>query len=80
MRKSSMYTAFGVMGAAIGAIAIQSYLKGYKNSNKESYSAFENAGIPDQSPNFNDTQLENSKMVSEGSQFGVHYYNENKDN
>ncbi|WP_068672513.1 hypothetical protein [Oceanobacillus sp. Castelsardo] len=79
MRKSSMYTTFGVMGAAIGALAVQSYLKGNKN-NRESYSTFENAGVPDQSPNINNTQLENSKMVSEGSLYGVHYYNENKDN
>ena len=35
-----------------------------------------NAGIPDQVDNTDLAQLENSKMVSEGSQFGVQYFNE----
>ena len=35
-----------------------------------------NAGIPDQVDNYEEAQLENSKMVSEGSQFGVNYFNE----
>jgi len=36
-----------------------------------------NAGIPDQISNENQEpdQLENAKMVSEGSQFGVQYFN-----
>lgn len=34
------------------------------------------AGIPDQVEVGDASQLENSKMVSEGSQFGVQYYNE----
>lgn len=35
-----------------------------------------NAGIPDQTEHFDETKMENTKMVSEGSQYGVHYYNE----
>lgn len=67
-----MYAAMGVIGVALGMKAVQYY----KGSNKEpSNSYLENAGIPDQSPEITDTQLENSKMVSEGSTFGVHYYN-----
>jgi len=34
------------------------------------------AGIPDQLDSRDRTQLENAKMVSEGSQFGVQYFNE----
>lgn len=41
-------------------------------------STFEDAGVPDQSENKSLEQLENAKMVSEGSQFGVQYYNEYK--
>ncbi|WP_163970690.1 hypothetical protein [Oceanobacillus halotolerans] len=33
------------------------------------------AGIPDQIPVEDEAQMENAKMVSEGSQYGVHYYN-----
>ncbi|OZU90447.1 hypothetical protein CIL03_04685 [Virgibacillus indicus] len=40
---------------------------------------FEDAGKPDQSSEKDLAQLENAKMVSEGSQFGVQYYNENKE-
>lgn len=37
------------------------------------------AGIPGQALDANDDdQLENAKMVSEGSQYGVHYYNQIK--
>lgn len=39
----------------------------------------EDAGKPDQSSEKDLAQLENAKMVSEGSQFGVQYYNENKE-
>ncbi len=39
---------------------------------------FEDAGAPDQSNNKDIAQFENAKMVSEGSQFGVQYYNEYK--
>jgi len=37
------------------------------------------AGIPDQTGEKDLAQLENAKMVAEGSQFGVQYYNELKD-
>ncbi|GAB3800005.1 hypothetical protein [Virgibacillus kimchii] len=47
--------------------------------NGSSDSTFEDAGVPDQSGNKDLAQLENAKMVSEGSQFGVQYYNEYKD-
>jgi|SRR5690625_3450477 len=40
------------------------------------HSILEDAGIPDQVGNIDHTQLENAKMVSEGSQYGVNYYNE----
>ena len=43
---------------------------GYKQ-----YSTLEEAGIPDQLDRADLAQVENSKMVSEGSQYGVHYYN-----
>lgn len=39
----------------------------------------EDAGVPDESEKKDIAQLENSKMVSEGSQFGVNYYNEMKE-
>jgi hypothetical protein len=39
-----------------------------------------NAGKPDQVDDLELDQLENAKMVSEGSQFGVQYYNNIKEN
>lgn len=40
------------------------------------YSTLEEAGIPDQLDRVDVAQIENAKMVSEGSQYGVNYYNE----
>lgn len=38
-----------------------------------------NAGVPDQVDEYEMDQLENAKMVSEGSQFGVQYFNRTMD-
>lgn len=46
-----------------------------RKSDYEQYSTLEEAGIPDQLDRTDPAQIENSKMVSEGSQYGVHYYN-----
>lgn len=40
------------------------------------YSVLEEAGIPDQLDRIDLAQIENAKMVSEGSQYGINYYNE----
>jgi hypothetical protein len=55
---------------------VQEKVKSYTN---RSDSTFEDAGVPDQSEEKDLAQLENAKMVSEGSQFGVQYYNEHKE-
>ncbi|SHF48481.1 hypothetical protein [Ornithinibacillus halophilus] len=49
------------------------------DNNLDNPSVMENAGEPDQFTNQEDlAQLENAKMVSEGSQFGVQYFNKVK--
>ncbi|MBP1968233.1 UDP:flavonoid glycosyltransferase YjiC (YdhE family) [Virgibacillus natechei] len=50
-----------------------------RNNKEKNVSTLEFAGIPDQSVPEDPDQLENAKMVSEGSQFGVQYYNEVKE-
>ena len=52
-----------------------------KNKNEDSaktttMNSYIQAGMPDQLDSSDRTQLENAKMVSEGSQFGVQYFNE----
>ncbi|MEC5422825.1 hypothetical protein QGM71_04845 [Virgibacillus sp. C22-A2] len=49
------------------------------NADKPNASTFDSAGAPDQTETMDEAQLENAKMVSEGSQFGVHYYNNVKE-
>ncbi|RLL45200.1 hypothetical protein D8M04_10095 [Oceanobacillus piezotolerans] len=72
--RNSMLVA-GAVG--IAAVSFFSYLLTQKN--KHDTSTIENAGQPDQNVDGNDIgQMENAKMVSEGSQFGVQYYNELK--
>ncbi|HLR80335.1 MAG TPA: hypothetical protein VK119_07100 [Bacillota bacterium] len=75
MKKRYMITA--AMAGALGA-GIIGYLTKKRRQSDEVYSTFENAGAPDESPDRSLSQLENAKMVSEGSQFGVQYYNEKK--
>ncbi|WP_019378704.1 hypothetical protein [Virgibacillus halodenitrificans] len=90
MKKRFIASAVGATGA-IAATGM--YLKDENNRDKVMYKAkgmknkllnnnlkepFEDAGVPDQSESKDLAQLENSKMVSEGSQFGVQYYNEYK--
>lgn len=43
---------------------------------EEQPSTLEAAGIPDQTEHLNETLSENADMVSEGSQYGVSYFNE----
>lgn len=47
-----------------------------KTEENVSVSPLVHAGIPDQVDRLAHDQLENAKMVSEGSQFGVQYFNE----
>lgn len=48
--------------------------------NEERPSTLEAAGIPDQTEYLDDTLSENADMVSEGSQYGVAYFNEKMEN
>ena len=77
MKKRYIISAAGVAGA-VGATIAGRYLKN-KNENSKVNTTFEDAGIPDQASNMDLAQFENAKMVSEGSQFGVNYYNEMKE-
>lgn len=63
---------------AIGASAIVGYLikKKLDNGNEKGHTLLEDAGIPDQLSEQGDTLHENADMVSEGSLYGVKYYNE----
>lgn len=90
MKKRYIVSTFGAIG--IGAIAgyllkdkesrtqlndkIEQFIETYTDSNEKKHSLLEDAGIPGQVDNQDLDQLENAKMVSEGSQFGVSYYNE----
>lgn len=89
MRKRYIASAIGVVGA--GAL-ITYWLSDENNrtsiknnlemltqkmmGNKEHSTTLEEAGIPDQVEKEGVAQMENSNMVSEGSQYGVNYYNE----
>lgn len=80
MKKRYIISAAGVAGVAgaVGAtLAGRRYFKNKTEQNK--VTTFEDAGIPDQTSNMDLAQFENAKMVSEGSQFGVNYYNEMKE-
>lgn len=69
------------IGAGILATTVVLLLSGKRNGDAHEPDNLELAGVPDQldEEKENLEQLENAKMVSEGSQFGVKYYNEAKE-
>jgi len=76
MKKSIVISALGAAGA-LGVTAY--YFNEQKKKSEKINQTFEDAGVPDQAEDIDLAQLENAKMVSEGSQFGVQYYNEMKE-
>ncbi|MEI3611025.1 hypothetical protein [Pseudogracilibacillus sp. SO30301A] len=65
----------------IGAAATVGVRYLIKNKNEDlakttTMNSYIQAGMPDQLDSRDRTQLENAKMVSEGSQYGVQYFNE----
>ncbi|WP_404452467.1 hypothetical protein LG329_19085 [Virgibacillus necropolis] len=90
MKKRYLLSGVGAVGAGVAGFVLKDKDKRdklkttvknttskFKNLNKET--TLDDAGIPDQVENKDRAQLENAKMVSEGSQFGVNYYNEVKE-
>ncbi|RKQ37359.1 hypothetical protein [Oceanobacillus halophilus] len=72
MRKSNKLLGLSILGTLV--LIFISYL--VKEEEKYSFhSSLELAGKPDQVSESNFSHVENAKMVSEGSQFGVQYYN-----
>jgi|GEM_PF-2936651 len=64
-----------ILGA--GAILGYFWMKRQKRDNDTMESlTLVDIAMPDQSELMDDSQLENAEMVSEGSQYGIHYYNE----
>src|SRR5690625_4538863 len=61
---------------------VKFYAKKSQNNNTDDFlnTTQEDAGAPDQTTNKDLAQFEKAKMVSEGSKFGVNYYNDVKDN
>jgi len=77
MNKGYMYGT----GAALAAIVAGALFARKKKLVDDEPDSLDLAGIPDQleEKKRDLEQLENAKMVSEGSQFGVQYYNEIKE-
>lgn len=79
MKKRYIVSTLGVVGAGVAGMLLSDRKNRKKEkSAEETLRVFENAGKPDESTDEELDQLENAKMVSEGSQFGVQYYNEKK--
>ncbi|WP_174613123.1 hypothetical protein [Virgibacillus ihumii] len=90
MRKRYIASAVGAIGAGVAGYLLKNEenrnkLKGKVDAVKDKLmdnqedSTLDEAGKPDQLESDVPSQEENSKMVSEGSQFGVQYYNEAKE-
>ena len=91
MKKRNVVTKVGAR--VIGACAASYFLMNEQQKEKVKYkvmnvtnifsnqsaSTFDKAGKPDQVNDKDLANFENAKMVSEGSQFGVQYYNEKRE-
>jgi len=77
VKKRYMIPAIGaVASAGIGYLL----MKRSKDDDETTFAhTLANAGMPDQLTADDKDQLENAKMVSEGSQFGVQYFNQTID-
>ncbi|HAM82117.1 hypothetical protein [Ornithinibacillus bavariensis] len=81
MKKGYVISALGagIAGFILGARQLKSQSNSIDMEMDEDLTLL-HAGKPDQVDDLELEQLENAKMVSEGSQFGVQYYNELKAN
>lgn len=91
MKKRYFVSGVGAIGAGVAGFVLKDKDKRDKvmttvknttsklKNRNEKNTTLEEAGIPDESEKKDIAQLENSKMVSEGSLFGVSYYNEVKE-
>lgn len=82
MKKRYVLSSIGI-GTAIGYLSINKNMRKNimgKISGRKKQDAFESmledAGNPGQTVKQDEDQIEKAKMVAEGSQFGVQYYNE----
>ncbi|MFD2760580.1 hypothetical protein [Lentibacillus juripiscarius] len=78
MKKRFIASAAGVLGAGVTSyMLINRQNRKNRSDNRESQfdSTLKDAGMPDQVDVRDVAQMKNAKMVSEGSQFGVDYYN-----
>ncbi|RYG74041.1 hypothetical protein EU245_04010 [Lentibacillus lipolyticus] len=81
MKKRYIASAAGAIGVGVATYLLSQRNGKSDNSDKDGSleSTLMDAGIPDQVEVRDTAQLENAKMVSEGSQFGVDYYNKVKE-
>lgn len=81
MKKRYIVSALGIglAGYVIGANMNRNNRNGKESIEIAEDLTFYNAGKPDQVESLELDQIENAKMVSEGSQFGVQYYNNMKE-
>ncbi|WP_047981390.1 hypothetical protein [Ornithinibacillus contaminans] len=69
---------FSALGAGVAGLVVRTIQQNKRTGHHEiegEDATFYKAGKPDQVDTLEVDQLENAKMVSEGSQFGVQYYN-----
>lgn len=71
-----------IIPMAIGAISagtiVTWYLHGKRNKVDPKLITLAKAAIPDQLDIYEDDHFENTKMMSEGSHYGIDYYNERR--
>lgn len=79
-KDSSMKNVYILTAVGLSALAGYVVMKKVQKNNEKDHTLLEDAGIPDQVNHQDQEQLSKADMVSEGSLYGVQYYNEATEN
>ena len=74
MKRNILITIASTVISVLASLVVYNLL----NGNKKDSEILKLAGKPGQTKNNNEEVMENADMISEGSQFGVHYYDKHK--
>ena len=72
-----------IIPITVGALSVGTaatwYMLGRKKNKGASHDTLDKAVIPDQLDLYDDSHFENTKMMAEGSHYGVNYFNEQRE-
>lgn len=78
MNRNFLITIASTIISVLASLVLYDILTGYKENSERQSRILKLAGFPGQDEEDEVEKMENADMISEGSQFGVQYYDKNK--